>query len=313
MYPGYSPADHEYGKAAEDFGRVVAEAKARGEAIDTGPMEYKTGQSKGIMRNTLAAMREAMKERERESGSGSDPDGPAKNPYVPGKYKQRMRAERKKIFEERNTITEDTVKAFRASKAAAPEAVPEGENPYFVIDTNPTPVNLPGVTSSKRAVSPQPPEPVEAKKHKKSKKKHEGVLPSGGAFEDISGEVDVRMKEKEEKRKRKEEKKRKRESEGDEAANAVVEGAAASAASGVSGDKAEAGTADSPKKPKEKKHKSSSSDQKSDGEGELADRTKSAKKDKKDKKRKGEAEANGVEGEEKKRKKRKTKEGAVDA
>ncbi|MCJ1306295.1 hypothetical protein MMC08_009115, partial [Hypocenomyce scalaris] len=110
-----------------------------------------------------------------------------------------------------------------------------GENTYFVIDTNPTPVNLPGLSHkpTKRATEdPSPPEPVEQKKSKKVKTKHDGELPgatlaNNAEFEDISEEVDARLKEKEVKRRRKEEKKRKRLSEGP--AGAVVDAASTEA------------------------------------------------------------------------------------
>ena len=93
-------------------------------------------------------------------------------------------------------------------------------NPYFVIDTNPTPVNIPvnPNRSIKRSMESQSPDETAAKKSKKSKTHHGGDPVGLGTekhveFEDISGEVDARLKEKEEKRKRKEERKRKRQSE----------------------------------------------------------------------------------------------------
>ena len=103
---------------------------------------------------------------------------------------------------------------------AMPDDNQEDGNPYFVIDTNPTPVNIPVIPnrSIKRSMELQSPDETAAKKSKKSKT-HHGSDSIGLAtekhveFEDISGEVDARLKEKEEKRKRKEERKRKRQSE----------------------------------------------------------------------------------------------------
>ena len=203
MYPGYSPADHEYGKAAEEYGKAVAEARKRGVEIPKHPdIEYQIGQGKGIKRDPLVQMREMGGLKEQQSGSRSrsgsgEDEGPNKKQKTNGHI---VPAEVK--TEETNTKETD--------------APPEGNNPYFVIDTNPTPVNLLAHISSpsKREADT---EPVEGKKSKKSKKKHSGNFAAAPveteATEDISAEVDARLKEKEEKRKQKEEKKRKRESE----------------------------------------------------------------------------------------------------
>ena len=200
MYPGYSPADHEYGKAAEEFGRVAAEARAKGVEIKHPEVEYEIGQAKGIKRRTLAAMRKtsAAKGQASGSGSGSGSEGPTTQ-----------------------VSNEKATSPAKAKEEKAKAPTPEGDNPFFVIDTNPTPVNLPGITNRPVKRSASPSGSPESKKQKKAKKHHEGELPTGGGavkveFEDISGEVDARIKEKEEKRRLKEERKRKRESEGDQ-------------------------------------------------------------------------------------------------
>ena len=93
-------------------------------------------------------------------------------------------------------------------------------NPYFAADINATSVKQPNFTnrSIKRSSEARSPEETVVKKLKKAKTQHDGdvaELRTGKRveFEDISNEVDARMKEKEDKRKRKEEKKRKRQSE----------------------------------------------------------------------------------------------------
>ena len=244
MYPGYSPADHEYGKAAEDFGRVAAEARAKGVEIKHPEVEYEIGQAKGIKRRTLAAMRGAVTAK--GQGSGSGPGSGSERPIT--------QVPREKATSEGKAVDEG---------AEAP--TPEGDNPFFIIDTKPTPVNLPGITTQPVKRSASPPGSAEAKKHKKAKKHHEGELPIGEdaakvEFEDISGEVDARLKEREEKRKRKEEKKRKRESEGDQ--TEAAEAHATSSDTPAARVEAE--------KPKTKKAKKSN-------EEELADRTTSNK------------------------------------
>ena len=273
MYPGYSPADHEYGKAAEEFGRVAADARAKGVEIKHPEVEYEIGQAKGIKRRTLAAMRKVSAAKGQASGSGSGSGSEGPTTQVPN---------------EKATSQE------KAEDEKAKTSTPEGDNPFFVIDTKPTPVNLPGIMNQPVKRSASPSGSPETKKQKKAKRHHEGELPtSEGAvkveFEDISGEVDARMKEKEEKRKLKEEekrklreeRKRKRESEGEQ-----TEAAKAHATS--SDTPAAAVEVETPKKKKVKKSK----------EEELADRTL-------ENKRAGEDIEEAADGEGKKMKKRK--------
>lgn len=191
MYPGYSPGHFEYGKAAEEFGRYASEAKKKGIEIKPEGMDYKLGQSKGLAHMNLAQIGAANAEKNgANSGSENEPHA---------------------------------AKATENNKA---------EDQMFFIDSNPTPVNLTSAAkySAKRKATP---EPVEANISKRQKKKHsdqsakldgadkEVDEPAEVEFEDISGEVDARLKEKEERRKRKQqvegEKKRKRESEGSSA------------------------------------------------------------------------------------------------
>ncbi|KAI4088951.1 MAG: hypothetical protein LQ344_005702 [Seirophora lacunosa] len=208
MYPGYSPANHEYGKAAEEFGRYASEAKKKGLQVEAEGIDYKVGQSRGLGHMTLAQIR-AANAKKGGAGSGSDAGS---TPAAPQASKA---AEKKKKEDEAETQT-------------------AGEQMFFM-DSNPTPVNLSTAanSSAKRKATP---DPVEVNTSKKQKKKQhaaggspapddaqEPIEPVRIEFEDISGEVDARLAEKEERRKRKEQKKRKRESEG----SGVVPAAAA--------------------------------------------------------------------------------------
>ena len=217
MYPGYSPADHVYGDAAQEFGTAVSIAKAKGIEIPSEPdgPEYQIAQARGIKMRTLAQVRAAKAARGEGSGSGTGSGSDA---------------------QAASARTIGPVTNGHAKQGAGEDGTEEGESQFFVIDTNPTPVNLPGIISksTKRTSEDRsPPEPTEKKKSKKVKTKHDGELPLNVEnerveLEDISEEVDARLKEKEEKRKRKEEKKRKRESEGsnltaEKVADAVAE------------------------------------------------------------------------------------------
>ena len=273
MYPGYSPADHEYGKAAEEYGKVAAEARAKGIELKHPEAEYVVGQAKGAKRKTLAEIQEAQAAKGTTSGSGS---GSGTGSGSEGSFKQKPEG--------------DATTNGQASAEKVQEPIPEGDNPYFIVDTKPTPVNIPGMSSQAPKRSASPPEAVEVKKHKKSKKTHDGDLPKGEdpqevKTEDISEQVDARMKEKEQKRKMKEEKKRKRASEGEHAATAEKSQATVEPS---------AVAAESERPKKKKKIKKSE-------EEPLTDR-KVSKKRRRESEGKGEEEAENGEGEKKKKK-----------
>ena len=201
--PGYSPVDHVYGQAAMQYGSAAAKAKAEGiELRPHADLEYEIGQGKGHKRKKLAEMQLPKGSQDNSGGaSGSGADAPSA--LTNGKKPDSENAEDKD------------------------EDMGDAAQPSFYIDTNPTPVNLPfsEKNDSKRATSVS--EPLKENKSKKSKKAHDGELPAAPAqgkieTEDISAEVDARMKEKEEKRLKKEEKKRKKEAPAAETGETVI-------------------------------------------------------------------------------------------
>jgi hypothetical protein len=206
MYPGYSPADHIYGEAAAEYGAMIAEARRQGKEIRSDPngIEYVVGQSQLSAREQLEEVKKSLaaksakqneetsKEAELDQGNGEPMEG-----------------------------MEQTADASQ----------------LFMVDSNPTPLhvlqNKSDASSSrnknkandkaKRRVSVQDeqaypvseaPEDFHKKKKVKIAKVEEGLSESKPLVEedDISAEVDQRLKEKEERRRRKAEKKRKRES-----------------------------------------------------------------------------------------------------
>lgn len=210
MYPGYSPADHEYGKAAEEFGAQWAAAKAQGVEFQPPPdgPHYEFSQARGVKRPTLAKIRAAKAARGEGSGSGTG-SGSDAGPS--------------------GTISTGPQPSGQSEAAKSEDEKADDSNPYFVVDTKPTPVNLPGLSHqpAKRASEVDSPAEPAFKSSKKVKTKHDEEISNPHEkrveFEDITGEVDARMKGKEEKRKRKEEKqKRKRESEESVEAHAVA-------------------------------------------------------------------------------------------
>jgi hypothetical protein len=122
MYPGYSPADHVYGEAAADFGRSSSKTQVEGKLemdphID-GP-GYRTGLHGAARKGPLGGLTA-------ETGANATPLG-ARSTSKGG-------AETKDHTESKDGV--ETVKATTKTENGDGDS-----NPYFVIDTNPTPVN----------------------------------------------------------------------------------------------------------------------------------------------------------------------------
>lgn len=199
MYPGYSPADHIYGEAAQEYGERAAELKRNG-------MDLKL-----------------------------DPQGPQ---YVVGQNKLPRRLSQEPAVTQPASVSPTNVHSInvRDGEGEPMEGVEQSSNEpqYFVIDSKPTPVtDLVAIQKqknkandkAKRRVSFKEEQDVVAagndssdapktKKLKVRRTESPTTIHSRPAVpeEDISGEVEARLMAKEEKRKRKEEKKRKRES-----------------------------------------------------------------------------------------------------
>ncbi|KAL8678251.1 MAG: hypothetical protein Q9224_007132, partial [Gallowayella concinna] len=232
-YPGYSIKEHKYGEAAREFGNYVSQAKAKGQDIKPEGVEYELGQSKALSSMKLEQMR-AKKAAQNGTSSG----------YTSGSG-----------FEPATAPKESNGASKKVRFSDLHQEASETGAPIFFMDPKPTPVNIPSTLNppqKRKETSPDEatPElvqapPEEARPSKKAKKSHIGgtnevkedaksaqVPTSSQAkgdieqapeeiqieYDDITAEVDKRMKEKEEKRKHKdwlkEEKKRKRDSEG---------------------------------------------------------------------------------------------------
>lgn len=252
MYPGYSIKEHKYGEAAQKFGNYAAEAKRRGEEIKPEGVDYELGQSKALSSLKLEQIR--TKKAAQNGGGSSSDSAPADT-----------------------TIADANASSKKVRFSDVSKETSKPQEQMFFMDSQPTPLDLPtslNPSHKRKGSSPDPepaPEPVEAQPSKKSKRSHADhttksndakedtqPMPNTTAqindrseqapkdvqieYEDISAEVDKRMKEKEEKRNTKdplkEKKKRKRDSEGSTAG--AVESAATT----------------EPEKPKKKKKKS---------------------------------------------------------
>jgi hypothetical protein len=206
MYPGYSPADHIYGEAAAEYGAMIAEARRQGKEIKSDPngIEYVVGQSQLSAREQLEEVKRSL------AAKGAKQNG-----------------EMSKEAEQDQGNAEPMEGVQQTADASQ----------LFMVDSNPTPLSVlqkkSDASSSrsknkandkvKRRVSVQDeqantvseaPEDSHKKKKVKIAKAEEGLSESKPLVEenDISAEVDQRLKEKEERRRRKAERKRKRES-----------------------------------------------------------------------------------------------------
>src|SRR5437763_17002975 len=113
MYPGCSPKDIEYGKAAMEAGEAFARARAAGVKTerDTMAPDYKLRQQHGLKRQKFNISRESNgnngKVKDKSTANGQNPPKPA------------------------------------AVDANGNASGMNEEGQYFVVDTNPTPVSLP--------------------------------------------------------------------------------------------------------------------------------------------------------------------------
>lgn len=290
MYPGYSPADHKYGQAAQEYGQAVAMIKQKGEEVPKhGDLEYQVGQGKGIKRpGFLEPNPSRLRKNEQNGGDAATDVARSQSQNGLGDTERTAQNEDKPNPDGSENGRQDqpgTKPTLDASGAIS------NDNTYFVIDIKPTPINLTALSpaaakerstkkkkdESIKKVSPPnkkqktthdgdlPTQPaVEAEKPaKKQKKKHDGELPAAPhELEDISQQVEARLREKGDKKKRDKEKKRKRDSNNSEAAQ--NEGLASETAPGPAMAQTEQGTTH-----KKKKMKSMG-----EAEGEqLADRT----------------------------------------
>ncbi|KAI9816911.1 MAG: hypothetical protein M1827_001556 [Pycnora praestabilis] len=296
IYPGYSPADLKYGEATMEAGQAIAQARAKGMDMQRDPNgpRYEVAQAHGKKRKLMSQQKKDDDEKVGMNGDGA--------------------------VVQQATAEESTEGGIRAEG--------NGDNSGFFIDTKPTSVNIPTAlnpptkrTSMSRSPAPSFPEPVR-KKQKKSKTEPTTARNNGSAatpqveFEDISAEVDARLKEREAKRSKLKNEERKRRRESGDLAEAPIPVEVTDAATAA----VESKTAAPPKK--KKKVKKSEDEEATAGEAEVKkDKTNKGKRLNSDTEGKedaaeGDAGAEGVNGnegsEKKKRKENKTGDGALE-
>jgi hypothetical protein len=205
MYSGHSPADHIYGEAAAEYGAMFVEARRQGKEIksDLNGIEYVVGQSQLSTRDQLEEVKKSFAAKKAEQNAVSSEVG-----------RDQENGEPMEGVEQTADVSQ-----------------------LFVVDSNPAPVsalqNTPEHSSSKgknrandkakrsislhedqsNAVSEASEDSHRPKRVKIAQADEATIEPKPLVEEDdISAEVDRRLKEKEESRRRKMEKKRKRES-----------------------------------------------------------------------------------------------------
>lgn len=200
MHPEYLSVDYEQGNAAEECDQSASETRNQDADIKPAESDDALGQERRAKRTKFGHVRASIAAH--KSGTGSGLNGPVANSSEPRAV---------------NGLAEGPkAEGGMATSANGDEAFDKGK-PLFVIDVNPTPVNLAGITIQSPKRGPSLGDNDEGKQTKKAKTYQidDNVEPSPPEkaeveFEDISQEVDARLKEKEEKRKRKKGKKRKK-------------------------------------------------------------------------------------------------------
>jgi hypothetical protein len=204
MYLGYSPADHIYGEAAAEYGAMIAEARRQGKEVKTDPsgIEYVVGQNQLSAREQLEAVKESFaakkakqnvtpSEAERDQGNGEPMEGVEQTADVSELF---MVDSNPTPVSALQKMPENSSKAKNRANDKAKRSVSLNED-------------------QSNAVSEAPEDSHQSKRVKVAKAEEAAIEPKPLVEEDdISAEVDRRLKEKEERRRRKMEKKRKRES-----------------------------------------------------------------------------------------------------
>ena len=175
MYPGYSPADIVYGDPARELGDEWAEAVQQGGGPTVlGPADgpqYELGQAKGLrkQKKSLAQIRE-------EQAALGEPT--ALIPRDPPAAKAVKAATN-------GNVTNGVAGSAEAQTNGEGAPTANGDGPAFFIDTNPTPVKLPGVSAppqtTKREQAESSAEEPRRKKAKVEEKNEEAEqVPAAG-------------------------------------------------------------------------------------------------------------------------------------
>lgn len=193
MYPGYSPADHIYGEAAQEYGQRIAAARKKGLEIkqDADGLDYVVGQSSLSAKEQIEEIRRAREEAQKQKATATP------------------------------------LQSENAGKDGQDE---EDQATLFTIDSNPTPLSQLNTKLNSKSkdkardkakrhhtasFSDEPNTSLSNTEPQTKKVKVSASEPLGNdanANEEFEKAVADRKARKEEKRKRKEEKKRKRES-----------------------------------------------------------------------------------------------------
>lgn len=201
-HSGYLPTKYERENAAGEYEKSASASRTQGVDPKSTQSDDALRQEARVKRPKLgdASLRTPVYESSSMNGTDSGSDGLVANSPRPRTVNVRDEG--------------DIAKSDEAVSANGDATLGKKARP-FVLEANSSPSNLAGLTKSpKRNSSPR--DNKEGKKTKKAKTHHFDGEKSSPLekieveFEDISQEVDARLKEKEEKRKRKKDKKRKK-------------------------------------------------------------------------------------------------------
>ena len=164
MYPGYSPADHQYGKAAQEVGQEWAEAKRKGvkfQPAKDGP-QYEIGQASKRRKKSIEETRAELAEREAmrdRALKNQDPVVKKQDGLV--EPSQLLSSETgEEAWKARAAMSGQPVLKSQGKQKQQKQRGTDGKKPgkksasadsaAFFIDSNPTPPNLASVPVSSR-------------------------------------------------------------------------------------------------------------------------------------------------------------------
>ena len=164
MYPGYSPADHQYGKAAQEVGQEWAEAKRKGvefQPAKDGP-QYEIGQASKRRKKSIEETRAELAEREAMRDRAlKNQDPVVKNQDGLVEPSQLLSSETgEEAWKVRAAMSGQPVLKSQGKQKKQKQRGTDGKKPgnksasadsaAFFIDSNPTPPNLASVPVSSR-------------------------------------------------------------------------------------------------------------------------------------------------------------------
>ena len=172
MYPGYSPADVLYGDPAREFGEQWTLAKEQGAEFNTEPdgPQYELGQAKGVRKH-----KKSIEQVREELAAKGEPLASIPKPGTPGTQTQPGPETQREAPS--SSASSHIGKDRSAPRPTGPST--NQETPLCIVDTKPTPVDLPLIAPSKKAKMTKRDGSMAREQSKKKRKHQEDTIQEG--------------------------------------------------------------------------------------------------------------------------------------